>query len=158
MNSLLVFYSRKGRTRKIAELISSGLNCEYEEIIDIKKRNGFIFGFLKCGYAATREKLTIIKEFQKNPELYDLIILGTPIWNSRMTPAIRTYITNNLSKLKNVAFFCTEGGSGGPKAFESMSKLCKNEPLSTLEITKKDIKNDIHIDKINSFIQDIKRA
>ncbi|MFX1304015.1 MAG: flavodoxin family protein [Promethearchaeota archaeon] len=158
MNSLLVFYSRKGRTKEIAELISSSLNCEYEEIIDTKKRTGFIIGFLKCGYAATREKLTTIKECKKNSELFDLILLGTPIWNSRMTPAIRTYITNNLSKFKNVAFFCTEGGSGGPKAFKSMSKLCEKEPLSTLEITKKDIKNDIHIDKINSFIQDIKRA
>ncbi|MFX0104280.1 MAG: flavodoxin family protein [Candidatus Hodarchaeota archaeon] len=158
MNSLLIFYSRKGRTRKVAELISSSLNCEYEEIIDTKKRTGFIIGFFKCGYAATREKLTKIKKFQKNPELYDLIILGTPIWNSRMTPAIRTYISNNLSKLKNVAFFCTEGGSGGHKAFESMAKLSKKEPLSTLEITKKDIKKDIHIDKINSFIQDIKSA
>jgi len=158
MNSLLVFYSRKGTTKKIAEFISNSLNCEYEEIIDTKKRTGFIIGFLKCGYAATRERLTTIKEFQKNPELYDLIILGTPIWNSRMTPAIRTYITNNLSKFKNVAFFCTEGGSGGPKTFESMAKLCEKEPLSTLEITKKEIKKEKHIDKINSFIQDIKRA
>ena len=158
MNSLLVFYSRKGTTKKIAELISKSLNCEYEEIIDTKKRTGFIIGFLKCGYAATRKKLTTIKESQKNPEIYDLIILGTPIWNKRMTPAIRTYITNNLSKFKNVAFFCTEGGSGGPKTFESMAKLCEKEPLSTLEITKKDIKKNKHIDEINSFIQDIKRA
>jgi flavodoxin len=157
MNLLLVFYSRKGTTKKIAELISNSLNCEYEEIIDIKKRTGFIIGFLKCGYDATTKKLTKIKEFQKKPELYDLIILGTPIWNKSMTPAIRTYITNNLGKFKNVAFFCTEGGKGGPKTFESMAKLCKKEPLSTLEITKKDIKKELHIEKINTFIQKIKQ-
>ena len=157
MNSLLVFYSRKGTTKKIAELIFNSLNCEYEEIIDIKKRTGFIIGFLKCGYAATREKLTTIKEVQKNPEIYDLIILGTPIWNKRMTPAIRTYISDYKNKFKNIAFFCTEGKTGGPKTFESMAKLCEKEPLSTLEITQREIKNDKHIDKINSFIQDIKR-
>ena len=157
MNSLLVFYSRKGTTKKIADIIFNSLNCEYEEIIDIKKRTGFIIGFLKCGYAATRKKLTTLKELQKNPELYDLIILGTPIWNRRMTPAIRTYITNNLGKFKNVTFFCTEGGRGGPEAFESMAKLCEKEPLTTLEITKKEIKKGNHIDKINSFIQEIKK-
>ncbi|UCD00731.1 MAG: flavodoxin family protein [Promethearchaeota archaeon] len=156
MNLLIVFYSRTGNTKNIAELITNSLNCEYEEIFDTKKRTGFIIGFIKSGYAATRKKLTTLKEIQKNPELYDLIILGTPIWNKRMTPAIRTYITNNLSKFKNVAFFCTEGGKGGLKTFESMAKLCQKEPLSTLEITKKEIKKGSHIDKINKFVTEIK--
>jgi len=155
MNSLLVFYSRKGRTKKIAEKLSDSLNCEYEELIDTKKRTGFIIGFFICGFDAIKEKLTKLQETQKNPELYDLTILGTPNWGSRITPALRTYITDNKSKFKNVAFFCTEGGSGGPELFKSMAKLCEKEPLSTLEITKKDIKNGTHIDKINSFIQEI---
>ena len=155
MNFLLIFYSRTGKTKKIAELISNNLNCEYEEIIDTKKRTGFIIGFLKCGYAATREKLTTIKEVQKNPKFYDLIILGTPIWNKKMTPAIRTYISDNKINFKNVAFFCTEGGKGGPQAFESMAELCEKEPISTLEITKKEIKKGIHLEKINGFIQEI---
>jgi len=152
MNSLLIFYSRKGTTKKIAKLLSNSLNCDYEELIDLKKRTGFIVGFFKCGYAATREKLTTIKKIQKNPELYDLIILGTPNWNKRMTPAIRTYISDNKNKFKNVAFFCTEGGKGGPKLFEGMAKLCEKEPLSTLEITKKELEKNAHTDKINTFI------
>ncbi len=156
MNMLIAFYSRTDNTKKIAELISNSLNCEYEEIIDVKKRTGFIIGFFRCGYAATREKLTTIKEGQKNPELYDLVILGTPIWNKRMTPAIRTYISDNKGKFKKVAFFCTEGEKGGSETFESMANLCDNEPLSTLEITKKEIKKGYHIDKINSFIREIK--
>ncbi len=158
MKSLVVFYSRTGTTKKIAEYISSGLNCEYEEIIDTKKRTGFIIGFLKSGYAAVREKLTVIEGFQKNPEMYDLIILGTPIWASRMTPAIRTYITENKRKFKSVAFFCTEGGNKGFKAFESMRILCEKKPLSTLEINQKEIKNGTYTDKIYSFIQNIEKS
>ncbi|MFX1575122.1 MAG: flavodoxin family protein [Promethearchaeota archaeon] len=157
MTSLLVFYSRKGTTKKIAELISNNLNCEYEELIDTKKRTGFVIGFLKCGYDAMKEKLTKLQATQKNPELYDLIILGTPNWGKRMTPAIRTYISDNKTEFKNVTFFCTEGGSGGPELFEGMTKLCEKEPLSTLEITKKEIKKGAHIDKINKFIQEINR-
>jgi len=156
MNILIAYYSRTGNTKKIAELISNSLNCEYEEIIDVKKRTGFIIGFLKCGYSATREKLTSIKEVQKNPELYDLVILGTPIWNKRMTPAIRTYISDNKGKFKKVAFFCTEGGKGGSETFESMAEICEKKPLYTLEITKKEIKKEIYIDKVNSFIQKMK--
>ncbi len=151
MKCLLVFYSRTGTTKKIAELISTEMNCEYEEIIDTKKRKGFIIGFIKSGFAATREKLTIIQEIQKDPKLYDTVILGTPIWNKRMTPAIRTYITENKNRFKSVAFYCTMGGKGGQITFESMAKLCEKTPVSTLEITKKEIKNELHQDKIKNF-------
>jgi len=151
MKCLLVFYSRTGTTKKIAELITTEINCEYEEIFDTKKRKGLIIGFLKSGYAATREKLTIIKKIQKDPKLYETIILGTPIWNMRMTPAIRTYITENKNRFKSVAFFCAMGGKGGPNTFESMTKLCEKTPVSTLAITKKDIKNELHTDKIKKF-------
>lgn len=156
MNSLVVYYSRKGTTKKIGELISTEANWESEEIIDTKKRKGFI-GFLKSGKDATLKKLANIKEIQKNPELYDLIILGTPIWNRRMTPAIRTYITEFKNSIQDVAFFCTEGGRGGQKAFDSMANLCDKTPISTLEITKSDIENGDHKDKIKNFIQDLKR-
>ncbi len=156
MNILIAFYSRTGNTKKISKLISNSLNCEYEEIIDLKKRTGFIIGFLKSGYDATRNKSTSINEIKKDPMIFDLIILGTPIWNKSMTPAMRTYIANNKSKFKKIAFFCTEGGKGGIKTFESMANLCDIEPISTLEITKKEIQKGYHLEKINTFIQELK--
>jgi flavodoxin len=155
MTNLVVFYSRKGTTKKIGEVIINKENWDFEEIIDTKKRKGII-GFLKSGMHASLKKLTKIEELQKDPELYDVIIMGTPIWNRRMTPAIRTYITEKKSKIKKLAFFCTEGGSGGPKAFESMAELCEKTPISTLEITRKNIKNGEYIDKVTKFIQEIK--
>lgn len=156
LSILLAFYSRTGRTKKIAELISNSLNCDYEEIVDMKKRTSFIIGFIKSGFDAHKKKLTTIKELQKNPELYDLIILGTPNWSSRIPPAIRTYINNNKSKFKKIAFFCTERRKGSPKIFESLTNLCDKEPISTLEFKRKDIKTDYHLEKINMFIQEIK--
>jgi hypothetical protein len=33
LSILIAFYSRTGRTKKIAELISNSLNCDYEEIV-----------------------------------------------------------------------------------------------------------------------------
>ena len=155
MRILIACYSRTGRTKKIAELISNSLNCDCEEIVDMKKRTGFIIAYLKCGFAASKNKLTTIKELQHDPELYDLIILGTPNWRAKIPPAIRTYINNNKSKFKKIAFFCTEMGNGASKSIESMTNLCGIEPISTLELNRKDIKRD-HAAKIDKFIQEIK--
>jgi len=157
MTSLVLFYSRTGTTKKIAELISEKLSCDYEEIFDTKNRQGF-FGWLRSGKDAMRKKLTILKEINKNPALYDLIIIGTPIWASNMSPPIRTYITQNKDNIKNVAFFCTEGSKGGENCFKKLADLSEKEPVATLEIKRKDIKKDTHLEKINEFIQEIKKS
>ena len=141
MNGLIVYYSRTGNTKLIAGLLAKELNFDIEEIIDTKKRKGII-GWLRAGYDATREKLTVIKELQKNPELYDLIIIGTPIWNKRMSSAIRTYIT----------FFCTEGGSNGSEMLKSMAELSEKKPISTLEIIRKEIKQNKYAEKVRTII------
>ncbi|MBE3088681.1 MAG: flavodoxin family protein, partial [Actinobacteria bacterium] len=44
-NILVVYYSRTGTTRKVAEYITKQLGADMEEIIDMKKRSG-IWGFL----------------------------------------------------------------------------------------------------------------
>jgi flavodoxin len=42
MKSLVVYYSRSGNTRFVAEQISEEIGADIEEIIDIKKRKGLL--------------------------------------------------------------------------------------------------------------------
>ena len=157
MNSLVIFYSRTGTTKKVGNLISEKLSCDVEEIFDTKKRLGF-FGWLRSGKDAMMKKLTILEKINKNPDLYDLVIIGTPIWASNMSTPIRTYISEHKDKFKNVAFFCTEGSRGGVKCFKNMAKICDKKPMATLEINKKEMKKEIYIDKIKDFVEEIKKS
>lgn len=157
MSKLVIFYSRTGTTKKIAEQITGILSCDFEEIFDIKNRLGFI-GWLKSGKDAMLKKLTILDKVNKDPGSYDLIIIGTPIWAKNMSTPIRTYISENMDKFKKLAFFCTEGSKGGEKCFKKMAILCDKEPVATLEIKSKEIKKDIYADKIISFTDEIKKV
>ena len=154
MTSLIIFYSRTGTTKKVAELISEHLSCDIEEIFDEKDRSGKI-GYMKAGKDAMRKKLTTLKNYNKDPSSYDLMLIGTPIWAWNMSTPIRTYITENKDKFKNVAFFCTEGSSGGDKCFENMSILCDKKPLATLELNAKEIKDGLYLDKIKAYTNKI---
>ncbi len=150
MSILIIFYSRTGTTKRVANRIAENLNCDIEEIFDTKNRKGF-FGYIKSAIDAMKKKLTTLEKINKNPESYDLIGIGTPIWTSNMSTPIRTYIIENKEKFNKVAFFCTEGGRGGEKCFKNMAKLSDKTPVATLELTTKEIKKDLHLRKITEY-------
>ncbi|GAG62004.1 unnamed protein product, partial [marine sediment metagenome] len=110
MKILVAFYSRSGKTKKVAKAISDILKCDKEEIFDIKSREG-ILGFLSAGTDANFRRLTAIKEIKNTPSLYDLVIIGTPIWSSNISTPIRTYLFLYKEEFKKLAFFCTRLGS-----------------------------------------------
>jgi flavodoxin len=152
MKKLVVFYSRTGTTKKVSEMLTRLLKADIDEIMDEKNRAG-IFGYIWGGRDALSEKTTKIK-FSKNPKEYDIIIIGTPIWAGKMAPAVRTYLLDNKSKLKKVAFFCTKGGEGNGKTFEGMEKLA-GKPIATLSLRTKEVINN-ETEKAMEFIKTIK--
>jgi flavodoxin len=81
---------------------------------------------LTGGYAAIKEKLTEI-EVTKNVEDYDLVIIGSPVWANKMTPAIRTLIVNNDFSEKDVAFFVTMDSDNPEKALLSIKEAVNSK-------------------------------
>jgi len=155
MTTLVVFYSRSGRTKKVAEAISDILKCDIEEIFDTKNRKG-ILGFLSTGNDAIVKRFTVIKEAKKNPSLYDLVVIGTPIWAANISTPIRTYISLSKDNFKKVAFFCSRLGSDTKKAFKDMENLCQKTPLALLELTSREVMRDQYMQKVKEFVKNLK--
>jgi flavodoxin len=151
---LVVFYSRTGTTKKVAETIAGTLKCDIEEIVDMKDRKG-VLGWIVSGKDATQKNLTTIKTITKLPDSYDLIIIGTPIWASKMTPAVRTYLSQNKEKIKNIAFFCTMGGSNSGNAFKEMEVFIGKQPINTLELSAKEVAQGTYVQKVKDFTAEI---
>ncbi len=156
MKTLVVFYSRTGLTKEIAVHISEELNCDIEEIFDVKSRKG-IFGCIRSGIESAFKKTPNIKEIEVNPENYDIVIIGTPVWVGNMASPVRTYLFRNNDKLNRVAFFCTMLSRGSKKTFLEMEKLSEFNPLACLALTGNEIKQEKHIKKVKEFINKIKK-
>lgn len=122
MKTLVVYYSRTGNTQFVAETVAQHLGADIEEVVDLKKRFG-MSAFMKASLDAMLGRETKISATAKSPELYDLIVVGTPVWFTRPTPAIRTYLKKNSLAGKRVAIFCTNEGNGGEKAIEKTKEL-----------------------------------
>lgn len=106
MKTLVVYYTRTGKTKWVAETIAATLCADLEEVVDLKKRGGPI-GWINGGKDATRKSLTEIALAKRSPQDYDLVVIGTPIWAWSPTPAIRTYLGKTDFSSKKVALFYT---------------------------------------------------
>ena len=124
LKSLVVYYTRTGNSRFVAETIAAEIGADVEEVIDMKKRSG-VFGYLSGGKDARQGKETQIAPTKKFLADYDLIIVGTPIWAGRTTPAITTYLKKNNLSGKKVAVFFTQGGKK-PQGIEQIKALMPN--------------------------------
>ncbi len=155
MQALVVYFSRTGHTKKIGDEIAKALPGDVEEIVDTENRAGPI-GWLKSGREASGKKLAKIQPVKKDPANYDIVVIGTPIWASNMSSPVRTYLTENKAKFKNVAFFCTEGSKGAETAFAEMGEIAGKKPKATLTIAMADLKSGSDADKVKKFAGEIK--
>ncbi|HJO92976.1 MAG TPA: hypothetical protein QF753_06230 [Victivallales bacterium] len=114
MKTALIYYSLEGNTRYIADCISEAINLDILQLHPLKSINKnsamkYLWGG-KQVLSQARPKLANYSFIQDN---YDLIILGTPVWAWKFSPAINTFIHDmNLTK-KNIALYCCHGGGKG---------------------------------------------
>jgi flavodoxin len=146
MKTLVIYYTRTGNAKFIAETIAAELGADIEEVIDLKNRQGKL-SFISAGRDAMRAKETEIAQTKRTPTNYDLIIIGQPIWAGSPTPAIRTYLNKNDLSGKKVTLFFSDTNLG--QAVEKTKALMPNstfvgelalpKPLENKEETKKKI-------------------
>jgi flavodoxin len=153
--TLVVYYSRTGTTRKVAQAIADMLECDAEEVVDTKDRAG-VLGFIGGGKDASLGRLTAIGPVTKDPGGYELVLIGTPVWAWTMAPAVRTYISQHRDSLPAVAFFATAGGTGMERTFRRMEELCGRKPRAVLGLVAGEVLKGDPTDRIKAFVEAVR--
>jgi len=156
MKVLVVYYSRSGKTREVAELIHSKLNSDLEELTDNKNRGG-ILGFFVSGNEAYLKKKISIETLKHDPENYKLIIIGTPVWAGNISSPIRSFLADYQNKIQKIAFFCTSMGSDPKPVYREVEKIIGRESIANLNVTSRDLRNKFFIEMVDEFVNTIKK-
>lgn len=155
MTYLVVYYSRTGNNRTVAEQIAQALSADIDEIIDKKNRQGKL-NWLLAGRDSSSRKLTEI-EYQKNPQDYDTIIIGAPIWAWNPIPPLRTYLQQVNLKGKRVAFFICSKSDAYMKIFPQLIEMTPDsEHVGTFGIIENRFKNEDYSTDLEAFIEKIR--
>jgi flavodoxin len=147
---LVVYYSRTGHARRIAQELAARCGADLEEIRDPTKRAG-VFGFMRCAFEAIREKLVPIAPATTDVGRYDLVVLGTPVWASHVSSPMRSFVQAHAAQLKRIAVFCTQGGNGGPKVLAQIAALCRKDAVATLVLNEADIEKTRYAAQLDGF-------
>ncbi|MDN5000102.1 flavodoxin family protein [Bradyrhizobium sp. GCM10027634] len=154
---LVVYYSWTGTTRKIAQSITAALSCDCEEIVEVGSRRG-VFGYLRSVIEARRHIPSRIVAAVRDPSLYDLVVIGTPVWAWSLSSPTRAYLLANKPRLPAVAFFCTLGGAGSDQAFAQMRELVGKNPVDCLSVTARDTASANDAPRVATFVAALQRA
>jgi len=140
LKKLVVFYSLEGNTKFIAEAMAETIEADVLELKPVKEisKKG-LFRYLHGGKQAVRKEQPQLLPLNKDPQAYDLIILGTPVWAWTLSSPLYSFLCQNKLEHKRIALFCCHGGDKG-KTLENVENILKNNEI----LGKSDYFNPLH--------------
>ncbi|MFM0186475.1 NAD(P)H-dependent oxidoreductase [Paraburkholderia nemoris] len=131
---LVVYFSRTGTTRLLAQAMAKMLAADLEEICDFSNRKG-VGGYLRSLADIIMKRPVEIVPAGRDVTAYDLIVIGTPVWAGSVSAPVRSYLVENRARLPQVAFFCSFGGRGADKAMRQMRELVGRLAVAECKVT-----------------------
>ena len=111
---LIVYYSNIGNTKSVAENIHSVVGGDIKEIELIEKYPNNIFTMSKLVRKQMKEGfLPQINDIDVSN--YDIIFVGSPIWNFSVSLPVKAFLKNNNFENKTIIPFFTYSGGASKK-------------------------------------------
>jgi len=104
--TLIIYYSRTGKTKLVCETLQKHLNADLLEIKDPKDRSGS-WGFITSSIDAFLHKHTPIEPEHPDLSAYSFIIVASPIWSWNLSTPIHTLFEKNRFDGKKLILITT---------------------------------------------------
>jgi hypothetical protein len=113
MSKLFIYYSYYGSGDVVANYLQEkGYEIRKVES-KLKLSKVFLFAMLGGGFKAVMNKKPKLINYDSDVSSYDEIVIGSPIWNDRLAPAINSVLKQtNLSNKKLTFVFYSGSGFG----------------------------------------------
>lgn len=123
MKSAVIYYSRSGVTKEIAEKVKKTFGSDMYFVEPEKTYGGYLSAVLRNGVEKLRKKaakvITPVADFSK----YDVIFVGFPVWYGTMPDFMQEYIGKCKITGKKVIPFATAGANGKDSSLATVKQL-----------------------------------
>ena len=142
MPKLFIYYSLSGNGDVVADYLKSKgfeirkVNASY------KLSKVFFFAMMKGGFDAGRNKKAKLIDYDPDLSAYEEVVIGSPIWNGRLTPPINTVLDKTDLGGKKLTFILYSGSGYGKQATEKLNGLYPSAKVINIKQPKDD-KNEL---------------
>ena len=120
MKTLVVYYSKTGTTKTVAEKLVAQIGCDFDEL--------------------TYDGDTKSVSFTLNPSDYERVILLAPVWAFSLAEPMKQYIIKHKGGIKRYDLIVTCGGLGLCGCVKNCLAAIGKPPEHALKIRAKDVK------------------
>ena len=99
--TLIVYYSRTGKTKLISETLKKQFDADLMQVSDLKDRVG-TWGYITSAFDAIFNRHTQIEPQKIDFSAYQSIIVASPVWNWKLCTPIHTFLDKNEFNGKKV--------------------------------------------------------
>ncbi|WP_233853687.1 flavodoxin family protein [Paraburkholderia sp. HD33-4] len=155
---LVVYYSRSGTTRRVAELLALELGADIEAIRErgAPAPRAGARGYIRSAIDAICHRHVEVMPASLDVSAYDVVIVGAPVWASSACAPVRAWLERYGAQIRHLALFCCEGARGSVPALNQMSLAAGRPPLATCVITGRDLYRRMDGAKREAFEQKIR--
>ena len=133
MKKLFIYYSYTGNGEVVKQKMQEkGYDIRKVETLKNLPKS-FFFAMMAGGFQAGIKKKAKLKEFDFDISEYDEIVIGSPIWNGRIAPAINTVLANINFEGKELSFIFYAGSGEGKSALKRVNKEYPNAKVLFLK-------------------------
>ena len=109
MKSLIIYYSLDGNVKLLSETMAQEIGADLLPLHPKKEiKSDTFMKYFWGGRRVVMKSTPELEALSLNPNDYDLIIIGTPVWMADYNPAIRSFLENNSLANKKLAIFYRE--------------------------------------------------
>ena len=156
MKRLIVYYSLSGNTEEAAKKIAKELGADLLKLETVKAMpKSFAAQIMVGGGQVAFNHIPKLKPFDVDPDSYDEIILGSPIWNSKGVPAVNAFLKDEKAAAKVTSLFFLSGGGEVQKGLTAITKLLPNLKNTVSLLDKKHEDSKSNDAKIAEFVKSI---
>jgi flavodoxin len=129
-NTLIVYLSRTGNTKAIAEILHQKVGGK---LVALELQTPYPTDYHATVQQVVRENetgyLPPIKTTINGMDQYDFVFLGFPTWDMQLPPPVKSFLRQYSFRGKTIIPFNTNGGYGPGSTFQTVRELC---PQSTV--------------------------
>lgn len=144
MKYAVIYYSKSGVTKKIAEIIRDKFGADLYFVEPENAYGNYLSAVVRVGKEKLIKKNPGVKTKPVDFSEYDAVFIGFPVWYGTMPPFEQEYVSRCDLAGKIVIPFATAGSTGKDVSLNTMKKLCPNSKLEHYFFTSMREKADVN--------------